>query len=75
MRTYLGTDLGHTGDTNNNDNNNIYLYLFNIYSAKIFGKNFGEKIKLINQCKSEEKYNQLTIEEQDKLFNKLMNIK
>mgnify|MGYP002558695767 FL=1 len=61
-------------NTNNNDNN-IYLYLFNIYSEKISGKTFAEKIRLVNQCKSEEKYNQLTIEEQDKLFNKLMSIK
>lgn len=66
--------MGHTRDTNNNDNN-IYLYLFNIYSEKISGKTFTEKIRLVNQCKSEEKYNQLTIEEQDKLFNELMRIK
>lgn len=67
--------MGHTRDTNNNDNNNIYLYLFNIYSEKISGKTFAEKIRLVNQCKGEEKYNQLTIEEQDKLFNELMRIK
>lgn len=67
--------MGHTRDTNNNYNNNIYLYLFNIYSEKISGKTFAEKIRLVNQCKSEEKYNQLTIEEQDKLFNELMRIK
>lgn len=66
--------MGHTKDTNNNDNN-IYIYLFNIYSTKISGKNFGEKIKLINQCKNSEQYMQLTKEEQDKLFNELMKIK
>ena len=66
--------MGHNRDTNNNDNN-IYLYLFNIYKGKIEGKSFAEKIRLINQCKNEEKYNQLTIEEQDKLFNELMSIK
>lgn len=53
----------------------IYIYLFNIYSAKISGKSFGEKIKLINQCKNSEQYMQLSVEEQDKLFNELLKIK
>ena len=66
--------MGHSGDTNNNGNN-IYLSLFNIYKGKISGKNFGEKIKQINQCKNEEQYMQLTEEEQDRLFNELMRIK
>jgi hypothetical protein len=59
----------------NNNINNIYLYLFNIYNAKISGKSFGEKIKLINQCKNEEQYTSLTPEEQERLFNALMKIK
>lgn len=54
---------------------NIYIYLFNIYSEKIRGKTFGEKIKLINQCKNSEEYVQLDNEEQNKLFNELMKIK
>lgn len=50
-------------------------YLFNIYSKKISGRSFGEKIKLINECKNSEDYMQLDLEEQNKLFNELMKIK
>lgn len=61
--------------SNTNKNvKNIY-YLFNIYSEKIRGKTFGEKIRLINQCKNSEEYMQLDNEEQNKLFNELMKIK
>lgn len=73
-RTPERTAKGQQKDTNNNDNN-IFIYLFKIYKGKIFGKKFGEKVKLINQCKNEEQYMQLTEEEQDRLFNELMRIK
>lgn len=62
--------------TNNKDiNNNIYLYLFNIYSEKISGKTFAEKIRLVNQCKNSEEYLKLNNNEQNNLFNELMRIK
>ncbi|MCI8362241.1 MAG: hypothetical protein HFJ41_03780 [Clostridia bacterium] len=61
--------------SNTNKNvKNIY-YLFNIYKAKISGRSFGEKIKLINECKNSKEYMQLDLEEQNNLFNELMKIK
>lgn len=68
------TGEGQHRDTNNNDNN-ILFNLFNKYKAKISGRSFGEKIKLINECKNSEDYMQLDNEEQNKLFNELMKIK
>lgn len=61
--------------TTNNNDNNIYLFLFNKYSEKISGKNFGEKIKAVGQCKQEEQYSQMSLENQDKLFKELMSLK
>lgn len=53
---------------------NIYLLLFNKYSEKISGKTFGTRISILNKLKDEEDYNELlTQEEQDNLFNELMN--
>lgn len=61
--------------SNTNKNvKNIY-YLFNKYKAKISGRSFGEKIKLINEYKNSEEYMQLDLEEQNNLFNELMKIK
>lgn len=57
--------------------NNIYLLLFNKYKAKIEEinpRNFGARIRIISELKNEQDYNELlTLEEQDKLFNELMN--
>ncbi len=58
----------------NNVNNNIYLFLYKEYSEKIRGKNFGELIKIIGELKRTEKYNQLSPNEQDNLYNELMSI-
>lgn len=62
--------------TDNNDNN-IYLFLFNKYKAKIEKiekGNFGGRIRIISELKNEQDYNELlTPNEQDKLFNELMN--
>lgn len=52
----------------------IYIYLINIKS-KFCGKSFGEKIRLINQCKNEEQYSELSIEKQDELFLALQSLK
>lgn len=59
----------------NNNVNNIYLYLFNKYKAKIEGGSFGNKIKAINECKNEKQYMQLDLELQDKLFLDLQSLK
>jgi hypothetical protein len=54
---------------------NIYFNLFNIYKEKIESSKFGDKIKLIGECKNTSEYNLLSLEEQDKLFLDLMKIK
>lgn len=72
----MGTDLGHTRDINNNDNNNIiYLFLFNKYKGQFsFLKSAEEKQKIFKQCMDEEKYKELTQEEQTKLYTRLMSL-
>lgn len=60
-------------DTNNN--NNIYLLLFNKYKGEIFGKTFGEKIKKIGELKSSKEYEQLSEDLQDKLYAELMSLR
>ena len=68
--------MGHSRDTNNNDNNNIYyLSLFNKYKEQISGKKFSEKIKAIGECKKEKQYSLLNLEQQEKLFMELMSLK
>lgn len=67
--------MGHSRDINKNDNNNIYLFLLNKYSAKISGKKFYEVIQEIGECKKEEQYNKLTLEEQNKLIVKLLAVR
>ena len=64
-----------TLDTDNNDNNIYYLSLFNKYKEQISGKNFSEKIKAIGECKREEQYSLLNLEQQEKLFMELMSLK
>lgn len=62
--------------SNTNKNvKNIYLYLYNKYSVQLKEKKFSEQIKLVNQCRNEKEYMELTIEEQDRLFNTLMSIR
>lgn len=71
-----GTTEEQQRNTDNNDNN-IYLFLFNKYMAKIQkinSKDFGARIRIITELKNERDYNELlTSEEQNKLFNELMN--
>ena len=63
--------------TTNNKDNNIYLFLFNKYKAKIEKiekGNFGGRIRVISELKNEKDYNELlTPDEQDKMFNELIN--
>lgn len=51
----------------------IYLFLFNKYKAKIENQKFGERVKILSQLKSEIDYQVLSQEEQDDLFNRLLN--
>lgn len=60
--------------TNNNDNN-IYYILFNKYKEQLVGQTFDMKIHIINQCRNENLYTQLSKEEQYKLFLELQRIK
>lgn len=67
--------MGHTRDINNNDNNDniLYLNLFNKYNARMREINYWkDKIKIIGELREEEDYLKLSFEEQDKLFKELM---
>lgn len=52
----------------------IYINLFNKYKAEIEKENENKKISIIAQCKKCKEYEDLTLEEQDKLFMDLMSI-
>lgn len=73
LRTYLGTHKGHIGDTNNNDNNIIFNLIINKY-AQNPPQNYREKIKRIAEIKNSQDYELLTLEQQNELFIKLMEI-
>ena len=67
--------MGHSRDTNNNDNN-IYLFLFNKYKGQFsFLQNREEKQEIFKQCMNEEKYKELTQDEQTELYTRLMSEK
>lgn len=53
----------------------IYIILFNKYKGQVSGKKFGDKVKIIKQCKEEEQYSKLTDDTQLKLTTDLMAIK
>lgn len=58
-------------DTNNNDNN-IYLILFNKYKKQI-EEQPNKVVQTISKMKESSDYELLTLEEQDKIFYDLMN--
>lgn len=60
-------------DTNNNDNN-IYLFLFNKYKKQIEEENANRKVQIITECQKCSDYELLTLEEQEQLFLDLMSI-
>ena len=74
-RTCGSVSKGHVPDTNNNDNN-IYLYLFNKYKSEIVKQNFNfaQKMKLVNECQQENNFLKLTQEKQNELFLNLMSL-
>ena len=53
----------------------IYLFLFNKYKGKIQKASFAQKIKAINECMREEKYNLLEVDTQQILYCKLQSLK
>lgn len=59
-------------DTNNNDNN-IYLFLFNKYKEQI-EKEPNRVVQIISKMKENTDYELLTLEDQDRLFYDLMSI-
>lgn len=60
-------------NTNNNvitnNDNNIYLYLFNKYKKDIDKNNFSEWMKANRKLKEDESFYKLSEDEQDRLFN------
>lgn len=58
-------------DTNNNDNN-IYLILFNKYKKQI-EEQPNKVVQTISKMKESSDYELLTLEEQDQIFYDLMN--
>lgn len=68
-----GQSNGNKIDNKIDTDNNIYLFLFNKYKAKIENQKFGERVKILTQLKNEIDYQVLSNEEQDDLFNKLIN--
>lgn len=63
--------MGHSRDTNNNDNNIIFNFILNKY-AKNPPQNYREKIKRIGEIQNSQDYMLLTKEQQNELFAKLM---
>ena len=60
--------------TNNKDNNIIFNLLLNKYKQN-FPQTYNQKIQRIAEIKNSDDYQRLTIDEQDRLFNKLMMIR
>lgn len=69
-RTPERTSKGHQKDTNNNDNN-IYIYFINKYKAQNLIR-FNEKMKFLRDIKKDEKYKELTAEDEERLINYVM---
>lgn len=65
--------MGHTKDTNNNDNNIIFNFILNKY-RKNPPKSFREKIKRIAEIKNSQDYLNLSTEKQRELFIELMGV-
>ena len=71
----MTVDVGVDVSNINRLDKDIYIILLNKYKGQVCGKNFGDKVKIINQCKEEDQYSQLTEDTQLKLTADLMAIK
>ena len=69
-----GTTEEQLRNTDNNDNNIIFNLLLNKY-RKNFPKTFSEKIKVIRKIREMPEYLKLDLDEQDKLFLELINMR
>lgn len=56
------------------ETDNIYLFIFNKYKGKIEGKNFYERVSILNQMSNDIDYMMLSLDKQKQLFNELMNV-
>ena len=68
-------DVGVDVSNINRLDKETYIILLNKYKGQVCGKKFGDKVKIINQCKEEDQYSQLTEDTQLKLTADLMAIK
>ena len=65
--------MGHTRDTNNKDNNIIYINLLNKYKERMKNaRYFSNKVHIQSELKKDKEYLILTEEEQSKLFKEIM---
>lgn len=62
--------MGHSRDTNNNDNNNIYIILINKYKREN-RKNFKEYLKNVQLLKEDPQYELLSSDEQQKIISEI----
>lgn len=62
--------MGHSRDTNNNDNNNIYIILINKYKRED-RKNFKEYLKNVQLLKEDPQYELLSSNEQQKIISEI----
>ena len=69
------TGEGQRRDTNNNDNNILFNYLFNKYKSKfsIF-QNREQKQKIFLEIIKDDAYKKLTKEEQTELYTRLLSV-
>ena len=71
----MTVDVGVDVSNINRLDKDTYIILLNKYKGQVCGKKFGDKVKIINQCKEEDQYSQLTEDTQLKLTADLMAIK
>ena len=71
----MTVDVGVDVSNINRLDKETYIILLNKYKGQVCGKKFGDKVKIINQCKEEDQYSQLTEDTQLKLTADLMAIK
>jgi hypothetical protein len=65
--------LGHSRDTNNKDNNIIYINLLNKYKERMKNaRYFSDKIYIQSELKKEEEYQKLTESEKKEIFKEIM---
>lgn len=65
--------MGHTRDTNNKDNNIIYINLLNKYKERIKkARYFSDKIRIQSELKKDEEYLKLTESEKKEILKEIM---